>query len=139
MGKKKEKKQNGYFRHMAEAIRMELREHKSSFMVYLILRILVIVMLVLQILNQNYENAFLCILTLLLLIIPSFVQVTFKIELPTTLEIIVLLFIFGAEILGEIAEFYLVFPFWDTVRTTYAEWIFGGSDRIFTGRFTQSE
>ena len=34
MGKKKEKKQNGYFRHMAEAIRMELREHKSSFIVY---------------------------------------------------------------------------------------------------------
>ncbi len=118
MGKKKEKKQNGYFRHMAEAIRMELREHKSSFIVYLILRILVIVMLVLQILNQNYENVFLCILTLLLLIIPSFVQVTFKIELPTTLEIIVLLFIFGAEILGEIAEFYLVFPFWDTVLHT---------------------
>lgn len=97
---------------------MELREHKSSFIVYLILRILVIVMLVLQILNQNYENVFLCILTLLLLIIPSFVQVTFKIELPTTLEIIVLLFIFGAEILGEIAEFYLVFPFWDTVLHT---------------------
>ncbi len=118
MGKKKEKKQNGYFRHVAEAIRMELREHKSSFIVYLILRILVIVMLVLQILNQNYENVFLCILTLLLLIIPSFVQVTFKIELPTTLEIIVLLFIFGAEILGEIAEFYLVFPFWDTVLHT---------------------
>ena len=55
---------------------------------------------------------------MLLLIIPSFVQVTFKIELPTTLEIIVLLFIFGAEILGEIAEFYLVFPFWDTVLHT---------------------
>lgn len=78
MKEKKEKKQNGYFRHMAEAIKMELREHKSSFMVYLILRILVIVMLVLQVLNQNYENVFLCILTLLLLIVPSFVQVTLK-------------------------------------------------------------
>ena len=53
MKEKKEKKQNGYFRHMAEAIKMELREHKSSFMVYLILRILVIVMLVLQVLNQK--------------------------------------------------------------------------------------
>lgn len=118
MKEKKEKKQNGYFRHMAEAIKMELREHKSSFMVYLILRILVIVMLVLQVLNQNYENVFLCILTLLLLIVPSFVQVTFKIELPTTLEIIVLFFIFAAEILGEINEFYLLFPFWDTVLHT---------------------
>ncbi len=29
MKEKKEKKQNGYFRHMAEAIKMELREHKK--------------------------------------------------------------------------------------------------------------
>jgi len=69
-------------------------------------------------LNRNYENVFLCALTLLLLVIPSFVQVTFKVELPTTLEIIILLFIFAAEILGEISEFYLMFPFWDTVLHT---------------------
>ena len=30
----------------------------------------------------------------------------------------ILLFIFAAEILGEISEFYLVFPFWDTVLHT---------------------
>lgn len=106
------------FRNMWKALGMELREHKSSFMVYFILRFLVIVMLVLQIINGNYENAFLCVLTLLLLVIPSFVQVTMKIELPTTLEIIILVFIFAAEILGEIREFYLVFPFWDTVLHT---------------------
>lgn len=97
---------------------MELREHKSSFVVYFVLRLLVIVMMVLQLLNRNYENVFLCALTLLLLVIPSFVQVTFKVELPTTLEIIILLFIFAAEILGEISEFYLMFPFWDTVLHT---------------------
>ena len=130
MKEKKEKKQNGYFRHMAEAIKMELREHKSSFMVYLILRILVIVMLVLQVLNQNYENVFLCILTLLLLIVPSFVQVTFKIELPTTLEIIVLFFIFVSGDIGEINEFYLLFPFWDTVLHTLNGFLVSGN-RIF--------
>lgn len=54
-------------------------------------------------------------MTLLLLVLPSFVQVTFKVELPSTLEVIILLFIFAAQILGEISEFYLVFPFWDTV------------------------
>ena len=32
--------------------------------------------------------------------------------------IIILVFIFAAEILGEISEFYLVFPFWDTVLHT---------------------
>ncbi len=108
----------GRMKTMWKAMKMELREHRSSFMLYFILRLLVIVMMVLQIFNRNYENVFLCILTLLLLIVPSFVQVTLKVELPTTLEIIILVFIFAAEILGEISEFYLVFPLWDTVLHT---------------------
>ena len=103
---------------LGAALSMELREHRSSFIVFFTLRILVIAMLVLQLLNRNYENVFLCALTLLLLVMPSLVQVTFKVELPTTLEIIILVFIFAAEILGEISEFYLVFPFWDTVLHT---------------------
>ena len=107
-----------WFRNLGTALHMELREHRSSFIVYFTLRLLVIAMLVLQLLNRNYENAFLCILTLLLLVIPSLLQITFKVELPTTLEIIILVFIFAAEILGEISEFYLVFPFWDTVLHT---------------------
>lgn len=103
---------------MGDALHMELREHRSSFIVYFTLRLLVIVMMILQIMNRNYENVFLCILTLVLLVAPSFIQVTFKVELPTALEIIILLFIFSAEILGEISEFYLMFPFWDTVLHT---------------------
>ena len=101
-----------------EAIKMEMREHKSSFLVYIILRALVILMMILQILNKNYENVFLCLLTLVLLIVPSMIQVEFKIELPTTLEIIILVFIFSAEILGEIQSFYIVFPAWDTILHT---------------------
>ena len=81
---------------------MELREHKSSFIVYVVLRVLVILMMILQIFNRNYENVFLCALTLILLVMPSFIQVRLKIELPTALEIIILFFIFAAEILGEI-------------------------------------
>ena len=114
----KDRKNGSRLKNMGKAMYMELREHKSSFVVYFVLRLLVIVMMVLQLLNRNYENVFLCVLTLLLLVIPSFVQVTFKVELPTTLEIIILLFIFAAEILGEISEFYLMFPFWDTVLHT---------------------
>lgn len=106
------------FRSLRDALRMELREHRSSFIVYFTLRVLVILTLVLQLLNRNYENVFLCGLTLLLLIMPSLLQITFRVELPTTLEIIILIFIFAAEILGEISEFYLVFPFWDTALHT---------------------
>ncbi len=116
--KKVDKKTAGKFKNWKTALCMELREHKSSAIVYFTLRALVIIMLVLQLLNRNYENVFLCILTLLLLVIPSLAQITFKVELPTALEIIILVFIFSAEILGEISEFYLVFPFWDTVLHT---------------------
>lgn len=112
------KKMISRIRIMGRALKMELREHKSSFMVYVTLRALVVLMMILQILNGNYENVFLCILTLLLLIIPSLVQVNLKIELPTALEIIILLFIFAAEILGEIQSYYIIFPGWDTLLHT---------------------
>lgn len=103
---------------MWKAVKMELHQNKSSFAVYVVLRALVILIMIRQLLNQNYEYVFLCILVLLLFIIPSLIQVNFKIELPTTLEIVILLFIFAAEILGEISEFYVFFPFWDTMLHT---------------------
>ena len=103
---------------MKRAIKMEMREHRSSFIVYMVLRALVILMMVLQIFNKNYENVFLCVLTLLLFIVPSFIQVNLRIELPSALKITILLFIFAAEILGEIQAYYIKFPFWDTVLHT---------------------
>lgn len=101
-----------------EAVKMEIREHKSSFIVYILLRTLVILMMILQFFHQNYQNVFLCLLTLILFTVPSIIQVEFKIELPTGLEIIILLFIFCSEILGEIQSFYLIFPMWDTILHT---------------------
>ena len=103
---------------MGRALHMELREHKSSFLVYVTLRLLVILMMILQIFNRNYENVFLCVLTLVLLLIPSLIQINLKIELPTALEITILVFIFAAEILGEIQSYYIKFPVWATVLHT---------------------
>ena len=99
-------------------VKNEIREHKSSFFIYLLLRLLVIIMMILQMFNKNYENVFFCLLTLLLLTIPSFLQVTFKVELPTTLEIIILLFLFIAVILGDVSRFYMIFPYFDTLLHT---------------------
>lgn len=88
---------------------------KRVLTVYLVLRVLVILTMVAQLLNRNYENVYICILTLILFIIPSFVERKLHIDLPDALEIIILFFIFAAEILGEIQEYYLIIPFWDTV------------------------
>ena len=97
---------------------MELKEHRSSFIVFSILRFLVIVCLVRQAFLHNYEGLFLSILTLLLLYIPSWIQVKLRIEIPTGLEIAILCFIFAAEILGEINAFYIMIPGWDTILHT---------------------
>ncbi|MDO4355006.1 MAG: hypothetical protein Q4E13_00680 [Clostridia bacterium] len=96
----------------------QIRTHKSSFTLYLVLRGLVILTMVLQFLHGNFENVFLCILTLFLFIVPSFIETNFHIQLPDTLETIILLFIFAAEILGEIQAFYVIIPFWDTMLHT---------------------
>ncbi|MGN0992744.1 MAG: hypothetical protein ACI4PE_02270 [Bacilli bacterium] len=102
-----------------KSIKQAYQESKrSSLVVYAVLRVLVIVCMILQILKGNFENALLCLLSLFLLLVPFFIQKNFKITLPNTLEIIILLFIFSAEILGEIQNFYGIFPFWDTMLHT---------------------
>ncbi len=94
------------------------KENKTTFAVYIILRAIVIAVAILQFLNGNYENAMLCVLTLMLFLLPAFVESTFNVRLPTLLEIIVLLFIFAAEILGELGDYYVRFTFWDTMLHT---------------------
>ena len=101
-----------------QAMAKELREHRSSFIVFSILRILVLAVLVRQIMLASYESAFFCVLTLLLLYVPSWVQVKLRIELPPPLEITILCFIFATEILGEVNAFYVVVPNWDTMLHT---------------------
>lgn len=98
--------------------RAEIREHPVLFSVYLILRICVLIVLIIQIFNRNYESVLICLLTLVLFLIPSFVERRLHIDLPNTLEGIILFFIFAAEILGEIQEYYLIFPQWDTILHT---------------------
>lgn len=66
----------------------------------------------------NYHNVFLCLLTLVLFLIPFFIEDKFKVTIPSILEIIILLFIFSAEILGEIQNFYNIIPNWDMLLHT---------------------
>ena len=96
----------------------QVRENPRLAAVYFILRLLVLLMLVAQILHGNFENAFLCVLTLFLFTLPSFLERAIRIDIPNTLEIIILLFIFAAEILGEIRAYYVTFPYWDTMLHT---------------------
>ena len=103
---------------LRQAVNMELKEHRSTFIVFSILRIMVILCMARQLFLRNYESFFLGMLTFLLLYIPSWLQVRLRIEIPIGLEISILCFIFAAEIMGEINAFYIVIPGWDTILHT---------------------
>jgi len=102
-----------------DLIKLILKETKrSSLIVYLVLRVLVILCMILQLIHGNVQNALLCLLSLILLLMPLIIQRKFEVTLPNTLEIIIYLFIFSAEILGEINNFYHLIPYWDTILHT---------------------
>lgn len=91
---------------------------KSSLAWYLALRGIVIIIMILRFLDGDFSSVFLCLLTLILFLIPFWINQKLKIEIPNLLEIIILLFIFSAEILGEIQNFYGIFKHWDTILHT---------------------
>ncbi len=101
-----------------ESLREKAKREPGVVIVYVLLRIIVFAVMILQFFNRNYENVFLCILTLVLFMIPSFVERRLKVDIPSTLEIIILVFIFSAEILGEISAYYTRYKGWDTALHT---------------------
>lgn len=91
---------------------------KAKSVINVILSVIVLVIMALRFIRGDYYSVFLCMLTLLLFNIPLIVNKWLKVELPKTLEAIILLFIFSAEILGEIGSFYTHISWWDTMLHT---------------------
>ena len=79
---------------------MKSEKSKVKLTVYIVLRALVTVFMIAQIFNGNWHNVMTCVLTLILLMMPTIVSKKLSINLPTALEVIIVLFIFAAEILG---------------------------------------
>lgn len=111
---KKQRKKRGIIPELVEQIKTD----KVTFTVFVLLRAFVIAAMVLSALKRNYENLFVCSLSLLLFMVPPFIEKKFSISLPTALEVIILLFIFSAEILGEMNSYYTKIPAWDTILHT---------------------
>ena len=92
--------------------------HRSTVAVFVVLRTLIVLTGVLSVLRQDYESVFIAVITFFLMLLPSILSRKLRIELPSTLEIILLCFIFASTILGEINKFYVRVPHWDTVLHT---------------------
>lgn len=95
-----------------------LFDSNATFWVYAVLETLVVLTLVRSIYLESYEHAALCLLSLLLFMGPVLLPRWLHIKLPAALEIILLCFIYSAEILGEINSYYQRIPGWDTMLHT---------------------
>ena len=96
----------------------QIKTNKKNFVIYSILRLSVLIILIRTLIVKNYEASFVCILSLILFLIPAFIETNFHIDIPNGLEITIYLFIYAAEILGELGNFYTHFYWWDTMLHT---------------------
>lgn len=104
----------------------EMREHKVKAAVYIFIRLTLAVMLVLSIINGKWENTMTCIMSLALLMIPLFIDKKLNVKLPSVLETITILFVFSANVMGEMGAFYEKIPWWDTALHTLNGFICAG-------------
>ena len=98
----------------------KMKEEPGAFWTYIILRTIVILVLIRSIWIGRYDNAIVCVYVLVLYVLPRFVENRMNIEIPSVLEIIIFVFVFLAEVLGEIQAYFLKVSFWDTMLHTTA-------------------
>ena len=102
----------------------QIKQDKRAYTVYVLLSIAILSVIVRSAFLGRWENVFTGVLASVLLLIPPVIERSFHVELPTTLEILTYVFVFCAEILGEIGNFYVHFPFWDTMLHTFNGFMF---------------
>ncbi len=101
-----------------EKLKKKWQNEPSTVIVYYILRFIVLAVLVRSIWRHDFEGSFTCLLVLFVFLLPSIIEDTTNIELPSLLEIIIMLHVFAAEILGELACYYVHYAHWDTLLHT---------------------
>lgn len=102
----------------------QIRQDRRAYTVYLALSLAILAVIVHSIVARRYENLFTGLLAWTLLLIPPLVEKSFRLKLPTTLEILAYAFVFCAAILGEIGNFYQTFPFWDLMLHAFNGFMF---------------
>lgn len=95
---------------------MEVGKKRTK--VEIVLMAVVVLSIIRQFFLGNYHNMFLGVLTLILFMIPKVIEKKLGVSIPAGLEAVILIFIFSAEILGEINAFYVKIPIWDTMLHT---------------------
>lgn len=112
---------------------------KGRTKVELVLFALVILSIVRQFFLGSYHNMFLGILTLILFMVPRIIERMAEVTIPVGLETVILIFIFSAEILGEINAFYVKIPIWDSILHTTNGFLMAAIGFALVDLFNRSE
>ena len=121
MAKEKKEKKDSYLKKLMDSYRYG---DKRSFTIFMILNVLVIMTAIRCIFTKNYESLATCVLVLVLFLAPAFVEDKMDLTIPPLFKAIIFTFIFAAEILGEIDNFYGKIPGWDTMLHTINGFLF---------------
>lgn len=105
-------------------LRDQVKQNRLAFVVWLVLCVIVVIVGIRNAMQGQWESVLTCILTLILFLAPDLIEKQLHIKLPTAMEVTVFVFIFCAEILGEIACFYIKYSFWDTTLHTVNGFLF---------------
>lgn len=101
-----------------QALLRKKKEEPAAFWTYVVLRFIVILILIRCILRGDIESAFVCVLVLVIYLLPQFVENRLNIDIPTTFEVVIFVFVFAAEILGELQSYFIKYSNWDTILHT---------------------
>ena len=78
-----------------------------------IVRVILVLFFIKGFITGDHSQDFLIIITFILTFYPSILEKRFGVYLPNRLQIIITLFIFASQILGELQDFYERIPWWD--------------------------
>ncbi|MBC5684828.1 hypothetical protein [Ruminococcus hominis] len=116
-----------------------MKARKNRTKIQMVLTLIVVFSVIRQFFLGNYHNMFLGILTLILFMVPQFLDKKLSVTIPVGLETVILIFIFSAEILGEINAFYVKIPIWDSILHTTNGFLMAAIGFALIDLFNRSE
>ena len=116
-----------------------MKARKNRTKIQMVLTLIVVFSVIRQFFLGNYNNMFLGILTLILFMVPQFLDKKLSVTIPVGLETVILIFIFSAEILGEINAFYVKIPIWDSILHTTNGFLMAAIGFALIDLFNRSE
>lgn len=113
-------KKDSYLKKLLDSYKSD----KRAFVVFMVLHTLVILTAIRCLITKNYESFATCILVLLLYLVPALIEDKMDLSIPPLFQAIIFSFIFAAEILGEVDNYYVKIPGWDTMLHTINGFLF---------------